>query len=35
MCITCYELSLIENLVLVNLPINLGNTLFIGALYRS
>ena len=35
MCITSYELSLVENLVLVNLLINLGNTLFIGALYRS
>ena len=35
MCNTCCELSLIGNLVLANLSINLGNILFICALYRS
>ena len=35
MCNTCCELSLIGNLGLVNLSINLGNILFIHALYKS
>ena len=34
-CNTFCELSLIGNLVLVNLSINDGNILFIRALYRS
>ena len=35
MCNACCEVSLIGNLVSVNLSINVGNTLFICALCRS